>query len=700
MSETEIHEEMMATRIQALYRGQRIRKSKTGARLPIASRLNAPRGSTRSGSGGSSRNAPRSSERKPSGGSNSMASGYQPAGPPLLKPCATGDASSSSSSGAPPQIDASGGLPPGSSQSFPPGTSKSLTGTSTDYSLIRAELQAHNLACSRLPKRTQWWRIEIYLLFEEPRSSLAAQILSVVLLAMIITSIVCFMIETMPELKQVSKDVWLTIEIICTVVFTIEYLTRLCVCGAVGTTMWQFVKNSMNIVDLMAILPFYLWVAMRSLSLAKALGVLRTVRLIRLFRIFKLGKYSMGLQMMAEALRNSSQALWVLGFFLCIGILLFSSAVYYVEKMDCPEYDDLQLPFTPNGTRTEWDHYVADCRVSNTGVHPEHGLCCDRYGSPLDFPSIVEAFWWSTVTMTTVGFGEVYPRTELGRCVAYGTMLSGILLIALPVAIIGRKFQEVYELHQAEELALCEAELSIELIPEDGTPDGSPSASPSLKSLSASPSLKSVSTPTSGGAPQAPKNPTLNEMSRRLRLMKLPDANMTQLAMELAEDLDEAGDMQQEIKMMQTEEKTRQAEVVDIFDGMLQRIAELLDSDGTESRKTTKTSTHWMNLAKAPKGLTKLVVSAVGASKAEAEAAREGFVEQRADPAVAAPAARSSEVINLSTQASRSSPPLPPPLHAPPSDDVREDAKPSETPPRSSEPSGAQPPGIVESPRT
>merc|ERR1719253_958812 len=129
--------------------------------------------------------------------------------------------------------------------------------------------------------------------------------------------------------------------------------------------MWQFVKNSMNIVDLMAILPFYLWVAMRSLSLAKALGVLRTVRLIRLFRIFKLGKYSMGLQMMAEALRNSSQALWVLGFFLCIGILLFSSAVYYVEKMDCPEYDDLKVAlhlYEPFGNLTEWDRYVADCR--------------------------------------------------------------------------------------------------------------------------------------------------------------------------------------------------------------------------------------------------------------------------------------------------------------------------------------------------
>merc|ERR1719440_2238732 len=116
--------------------------------------------------------------------------------------------------------------------------------------------------------------------------------------------------------------------------------------------------------------------------------------------------------------------------------------------MSCPDVDDLKATphyLHPGSGQTEWDQYAADCRVSKDGKHATHGLCCDEHGSPLDFPSIVEAFWWSTVTMTTVGFGEVYPRTELGRIIATATMLSGILLIALPVAIIGRKFQEVYE---------------------------------------------------------------------------------------------------------------------------------------------------------------------------------------------------------------------------------------------------------------
>merc|ERR1719159_2080205 len=107
--------------------------------------------------------------------------------------------------------------------------------------------------------------------------------------------------------------------------------------------------------------------------------------------------------------------------------------------MACPDPDDLKAQpdlHSPASNDTEWDRYVRDCRVSKSGKHPTHGLCCDEYASPLDFPSIPEAFWWSTVTMTTVGFGEVYPRTFGGRLVATLTMLSGILLIALPVAII------------------------------------------------------------------------------------------------------------------------------------------------------------------------------------------------------------------------------------------------------------------------
>merc|ERR1719191_800867 len=216
------------------------------------------------------------------------------------------------------------------------------------------------------------------------------------------------------------------------------------VCSVGDLTVWQFIKTPSNIFDILAIMPFYLQAIMDLASggggadNTAGLRVLRAVRLIRLFRIFKLGRYSSGMQLMAEAVRNSFQALWVLCFFLAIGVVLFSSALYYTERLDCPTSKDL--------TESQIARYQQECRDSSNGWDKTLGsLCCDEHDSPLDFPSIIEAFWWAIVTMTTVGFGEIAPKTAQGKIVGTVTMLSGILLIALPVAIVGRKFQEVYD---------------------------------------------------------------------------------------------------------------------------------------------------------------------------------------------------------------------------------------------------------------
>merc|ERR1719253_927907 len=251
--------------------------------------------------------------------------------------------------------------------------------------------------------------------------------------------------------------------------------------------------------------------------------------------------------------------------------------------MDCPDVEDLKLQTHADGVRSEWEAYVADCRISNDGKHTKHGLCCDDHGSPLDFPSIVEAFWWATVTMTTVGFGEVYPRTELGRIVATATMLSGILLIALPVAIIGRRFQEVYEAHNEGQLedSFGDGSASIELISASSKPsmpesDGSSSVAASRSSTSPRPGSQ-IAPPPPVPTVQASDGPTLTEMSRRLRLMaKNLDPNMAELSMTLAEELDDARDMQREIKSMVCEEKDRQEQVLEQFVALLKRFKELL----------------------------------------------------------------------------------------------------------------------------
>ena len=126
---------------------------------------------------------------------------------------------------------------------------------------------------------------------------------------------------------------------------------------------------------------------------------MRTVRLVRVFRIFKLGRYNSSATLMYKTIIKSAQPLSILAYFLVIGIILFSSAMYYIEKDQNPESSE-------------------------------------------PFESIPAAMWWSIVTMTTVGYGDIYPTTTLGKFLASITMLCGIVVMALPISLIGSTFVE------------------------------------------------------------------------------------------------------------------------------------------------------------------------------------------------------------------------------------------------------------------
>lgn len=343
--------------------------------------------------------------------------------------------------------------------------------------------------------RVSRWRVyrkRVFDFFETPETPLA-RLVNMLVLATILFSICCLISETSHAGKQVDPGAWFVLEAFSSIVFTAEYAIRLAVCRE-AMTVRDFVLSVENLVDLVSIIPFYLELAFKiagesGSDSAEGLRVFRAARLVRLFRLFRsASSYSSGLKVMVKALRLSFQALWVLVFWTCIGVVMFSSCVFFTEKLRCPVIDD---PTNPDFQETwQLDDYFRNClidydavganssRISNipetfalaesayakTGewwwedpftpakmrsgwatAPYQHYLCCTFYGAPVQFPSIFETFWWTMVTMTCVGYGDYVPYTWCGQVVATMCMISGILLISLPTAIVGAKFQQVYQ---------------------------------------------------------------------------------------------------------------------------------------------------------------------------------------------------------------------------------------------------------------
>ena len=181
----------------------------------------------------------------------------------------------------------------------------------------------------------------IWKLFEFPDTSLAARIIAIISVSVIVISIVTFCVETLPQFRPQKvkgengtvttederfRQPWFGLETACIIWFTFEYLVRL----FSSPNKLVFLRSFLNIIDIVAILPYYITLPMKSAK-ASSLGVLRVIRLVRVFRIFKLSRHSRGLQILGHTLRASLRELGLLIFFLLIGVILFSSAVYYAE---------------------------------------------------------------------------------------------------------------------------------------------------------------------------------------------------------------------------------------------------------------------------------------------------------------------------------------------------------------------------------
>ena len=240
---------------------------------------------------------------------------------------------------------------------------------------------------------------KIWQLFEYPDTSLSARLLAFWSGFVIALSITVFCIETLPTLNEGSKNErsqpWFSIELGCICWFTFEYIIRL----ISSPNKWKFIKSFMSVVDLLSILPYFISLSINYDKNAAPISVLWVFRLVRVFRIFKLSRHSLGMRILGHTLVASKSELMMLIFFLILGVIVFSSAVFY----------------------------------------------CEEGQEDTKFRSILDAFWYSLVTMTTVGYGDIVPTTPHGKVVGSLCALVGGLTLTLPVPVIVSKFEFFYK---------------------------------------------------------------------------------------------------------------------------------------------------------------------------------------------------------------------------------------------------------------
>ncbi|MCR9141505.1 MAG: ion transporter [bacterium] len=214
----------------------------------------------------------------------------------------------------------------------------------------------------------------------------------IILLWAILLSVLAVMLESVPTIGQPYQRILRIVEWVFTVLFTLEYLLRLLTVRVA----WRYAVSFYGLVDLLAIIPTYL-----SLALAGShyFLVIRILRLLRVFRVFKLVRYTSEAQILLTALRASRPKITVfLGTVLTM-VVVIGSLMYIIEG-------------------------------------EEHG-----------FTSIPKSIYWAIVTLTTVGYGDITPQTAFGQFLSALVMITGYGIIAVPTGIVSAELAQAMRAH-------------------------------------------------------------------------------------------------------------------------------------------------------------------------------------------------------------------------------------------------------------
>ncbi|WWC85281.1 uncharacterized protein L201_000143 [Kwoniella dendrophila CBS 6074] len=260
------------------------------------------------------------------------------------------------------------------------------------------------------------WKRKLYLLLEEPNSGREAFFIHIGVTGTIIFSAILTTLSTLPAFHTDpgSTRALFGLDTFIVILFTIEYLARSLAHSDSWTMYYNWSTSFFALLDLIAILPYYIEVAQNEdTSILFRFSILRTLRLLRVFRAFKYqNQMLLTIEVMYVAVRRSKDALLALSFFILLVLILSSTLLYFAER----------------GT---WDNQL--------------GAFIDADGDPSQFDSIPKTAWFSLVTMSTVGYGEITPKSFLGKLITVPLLMFGLLLIALPSFVLGRNFAIVFD---------------------------------------------------------------------------------------------------------------------------------------------------------------------------------------------------------------------------------------------------------------
>ena len=217
---------------------------------------------------------------------------------------------------------------------------------------------------------------------------------------LIVLSLVTIILQSFAEIALRWGGMFRAVEIVTVVVFSLEYVLRVWTADLLYPEekhpRLKYMLSFMALIDLIAILPYYIPHFVADLRYLR--GV-RLFRLFRLLRVFKLGRYIDALQTIIRVIKESASQL-LMSVMLCLFVMLFSAIAMYTFE---------------------------------NPVQPEL------------FPNVIASLWWAICTLTTVGYGDVYPITAAGRLFAGVISLVGIGIIAIPTGIIAAGFNRVID---------------------------------------------------------------------------------------------------------------------------------------------------------------------------------------------------------------------------------------------------------------